>query len=632
MWKYRRQAHCGVAVVALVVFLLLPAPVETQSTSLVDSITAPLGFDGGTTGAMTTTGANLLVACVSSHANAQDPLEIRDSKYNSWTLAAWSYGAMDGHIRLFYSVPTPVSVGADHTFTIEGRGTMASIDVMAWAGATASPLDQTAGKFKAGTSIEPGPVFPTEDNELLISCLTNYNDPSHSSRSINGGFIIDGQVGDSTNPYSTSLAGAYLVQTTKTEANPTWSYSVNTWANAAIATFKTAEDGGGDDLASKPLFYAGDLEYVGLFRAPNDPSSEYAGRGLAYHDGALYMTYREVGLSQQVVKIDIPTALNVPLASAERAAILQGPVDPTDGNFAEVTLPNSPDEQGVRLWSLLVYGGRLIGNAYITYDAPGNQRVGHFARALDLTDNTQFAGWDAVGEPTKVRHTTGPMVLVPEYARAALGGPVLTTGANLASNIGSLSYGFAASAFDPNTIAGRTPTTLPSSVLMDFPFSNPMQLNIAQTCEPYADNELPECADDPSEHWNRATQIGGAWIPFGYRSLLFFTVHGYNSPYCYGSGSSCYDPVSIPSGEHAYPYRYQITAFDLAHFAAVKAGAPAHQVRPYASWPVTFTSMPADINADAAAGVAYDPATKRIWIAQWRREGDYPVFNQFRHP
>jgi len=141
---------------------------------------------------------------------------------------------MDSHVRLFYSVPT--AVGTGHSVTVNGSS--ASIHMMAWAGATASPLDQTSGAFAAGTSSQPGSVTPTQAHELLVSCLTNAGDTSNSSRSINGGFTISGQVGDNPAAYSNSVAGAYLLQTTATAANPTWSFPQYNAANAVIATFK----------------------------------------------------------------------------------------------------------------------------------------------------------------------------------------------------------------------------------------------------------------------------------------------------------------------------------------------------------------------------------------------------------
>ena len=207
-----------------------PPPVAPVAT-----LTNNLGFNSGTSGSINTTGANLLVACVSWHATGPQPV-LHDSKNNSWTQAVQSTDYWDYHLRLYYSVPA--SVGSDHTFTVDGQGSQTSIHVMAWSGATAAPLDQTIAKGSTGTSNQPGPVTPSQGNEVLISCLTNTGDSSES-RTIDDGFTIAGQKGRLGDPiYATSIAGAYSVQTTAQTANPTWRYQVDNTANAVIATFR----------------------------------------------------------------------------------------------------------------------------------------------------------------------------------------------------------------------------------------------------------------------------------------------------------------------------------------------------------------------------------------------------------
>jgi hypothetical protein len=89
--------------------------------------------------------------------------------------------------------------------------------------------------------MQSGAVIPTQGDELLVSCLTNAGDTSSSSRSIDGGFTIAGQIGENPDTYSSSVAGAYLLQTTAAAAHPTWSSNVNNAANVVIATFKRSK-------------------------------------------------------------------------------------------------------------------------------------------------------------------------------------------------------------------------------------------------------------------------------------------------------------------------------------------------------------------------------------------------------
>ena len=42
--------------------------------------------------------------------------------------------------------------------------------------------------------------------------------------------------------------------------------------------------------------------------------------------------------------------------------------------------------------------------------------------------------------------------------------------------------------------------------------------------------------------------------------------------FCYGEGATCNDPTDSSKGNHAYPYQYQVWAYDANDLAAVKAG------------------------------------------------------------
>ena len=65
MWNVICRYWIGV-ILAIAVLVVVPARVQTQSSTPVRVFTQNLGFNGGTTGTIDTTGANLLVACVSS--------------------------------------------------------------------------------------------------------------------------------------------------------------------------------------------------------------------------------------------------------------------------------------------------------------------------------------------------------------------------------------------------------------------------------------------------------------------------------------------------------------------------------------------------------------------------------------
>ena len=66
----------------------------------------------------------------------------------------------------------------------------------------------------------------------------------------------------------------------------------------------------------------------------------------------------------------------------------------------------------------------------------------------------------------------------------------------------------------------------------------------------------------------------------------------------------CYDPTNSDKGQHAYPYRYQMWAYDLNELAEVRAGRrDPWSVKPYGVWPF---ELPIAEPGVRIGGVAYD--------------------------
>jgi hypothetical protein len=89
-----------------------------MAIALVSSLTATPGGSGGTTAALDTSGANLLILSVSWYTiNTANPSTISDSKGNTWT-ALTRRNSPSGHFahRLWYA--TNPTVGTGHTFTV----------------------------------------------------------------------------------------------------------------------------------------------------------------------------------------------------------------------------------------------------------------------------------------------------------------------------------------------------------------------------------------------------------------------------------------------------------------------------------------------------------------------------------
>jgi hypothetical protein len=74
------------------------------------------------------------------------------------------------------------------------------------------------------------------------------------------------------------------------------------------------------------------------------------------------------------------------------------------------------------------------------------------------------------------------------------------------------------------------------------------------------------------------------------RSILYIRRHG--DVHCYGDGgpapTECVDPTDSSKGNHAYPYRHEILAYDVNDLVDVKNGIKvATTVVPYAVWQLT---------------------------------------------
>jgi hypothetical protein len=102
------------------------------------------GSNGGTTAGVNTTGADLLVAVISYYNGAGASPVPTDSNANTWTQIGTTQAGSNTSVKMFY-VASP-TVGTGHTFssTSSGASSFSSMEIGAWSGSAASPLDQTS--------------------------------------------------------------------------------------------------------------------------------------------------------------------------------------------------------------------------------------------------------------------------------------------------------------------------------------------------------------------------------------------------------------------------------------------------------------------------------------------------------
>jgi hypothetical protein len=99
-----------------------------------------------------------------------------------------------------------------------------------------------------------------------------------------------------------------------------------------------------------------------------------------------------------------------------------------------------------------------------------------------------------------------------------------------------------------------------------------------------------------------------------------------------------YDAVNGAKGPHAWPYVTRMYAYDANDLAAAKAGTISPwDVRPYATWDLTFPFMHASLSnathLHKTAGMAYDDAHHTLYIAHYAADptapGNLPVIHVF---
>jgi hypothetical protein len=364
-----------------------------------------------------------------------------------------------------------------------------------------------------------------------------------------------------------------------------------------------------------PRISFSDITYIGAFRLPRAAEGgedfSYGGQHLAYNPArnSLFGS----SLHNTVAEVTIPTPVNsADINQLPFASYIQPFNDPTEGHLFEVE--NGGPNPAV-LAGLLVRGNRLYGTGSIYYDALDDQVVSHFARSTDLSTQS-FSGWSQVWESGRAGYVGGYMANIPAEWQSRLGGPALT-GQCCIPIASRTSYGPGAFGFDPAGIVRNG--AVPASPLLYYT----------------QDHATLGSWEGSNPVYGGTTAMGGVAVLAGTRTVLFIGRTGLGN-FCYGHGVAdpalagtlapdgvlnCYDPTTRDKGMHAFPYRFQMWAYDLADFVAVRAGTKnPWDVRPYGVWP--FDLPYPEQRAVRIGGVAYDAQRQLLYIAQIRADLD----------
>lgn len=184
-----------------------------------------------TTGTQDTTGADLLVVCVSDFGGGA-PAVITDSKGNVWNALTLAQTGSAARARIWWS--TPSSVGTGHTATATSTGQFPAIDFRAYSGSALLPFDVENGGASASVSVRAsGAVVPSQDGSLIVSC---------AAADTSTGLTVNSGLGNLTNVNSSAnnegLGAADIIQTVGGSVTATWTNSGLSNMAVVIAVFK----------------------------------------------------------------------------------------------------------------------------------------------------------------------------------------------------------------------------------------------------------------------------------------------------------------------------------------------------------------------------------------------------------
>ncbi len=195
-----------------------------------------------TTTGVTTTGATALLTAVSTFANAiLLGSDMADSNTNVWYQVGLPQPS--GNARLTFFLAASPTVGSAHTVTVTTPNLAPSVAFVALSGCGPTSFwgTQASTAVSSGaTSLAAGSLTPGVNNAIVIAALAC--SAAISSLSIGGGFTMLDSVPSGPGEI---LAIAYLIQTTATAANPTWSWTGSSACAAALTYLVPPGSGGG---------------------------------------------------------------------------------------------------------------------------------------------------------------------------------------------------------------------------------------------------------------------------------------------------------------------------------------------------------------------------------------------------
>ncbi len=222
--------------VVKLLFALLVCSIPSFATIalITNSTTSSWSFVGcdieTVTGAIDTTGATLLTLWIGEAGGSLGAAaeNFTDNKGNTWVALAQTgaTGTTDGAWWYSYNkAGGALSVGSNHKITsttVTGGSSLVSLIFYAWSG-TFSTATNPFGLQAQGTN-PSGSITPAVNNSLVLSgmAVSNFGPPSTCTAT---GSLTAIVILESRNTSAMTACTGYIVQTSATAFNPTWSPS-----------------------------------------------------------------------------------------------------------------------------------------------------------------------------------------------------------------------------------------------------------------------------------------------------------------------------------------------------------------------------------------------------------------------
>ena len=171
-------------------------------------------FSTSPSGAIDTTGCDLIVISLSLYSGNISGRVMTDSVGNTYTQAA--YADSGNYHNALYYCQGPVT-NSSHTFSCNDNSNALSLTVACYSGSDPSGLDQLViGSGSGGSTYQAGSITPSVNSELIICSIAC----AATVGVIDSGFTVDEFEGNSGGGVGNGLAR--LFQSTAGAVNPTW--------------------------------------------------------------------------------------------------------------------------------------------------------------------------------------------------------------------------------------------------------------------------------------------------------------------------------------------------------------------------------------------------------------------------